>query len=698
MRLYVENGTNYIKSLDDGSPIKLQVIDNDNSPVDLTKFPQVFVKIGTERLGAILSIVPTTKDIDGFVEFTLPKNTLPKGLYLLEIHMIDSLGAIRISPSDSDLRVVIRKSLDELGDEISAITVTELMAIVSDSKLLAESADNTSKQANLSANNAVDIATGANVKSDKAITDSTSALSKANTAITDSTKAKTDSASAVTTANGANTKSDKAVADSTSALTKANQAITDSTKAKTDSSVALTKSTEANTKSDKAILDSSTAITTANQANTKSDEAIVIANSTIAKSDKAVLDSTNAVATSNEANTKSDKAVLDSTTALTKATESVTTANSANTKSDKAITDSATALTTANEAKTTSTQANSKSDNAVTTSNEANAKSDKAITDSANAVKVSNQANTKSDNAVTVATQSDVKSTNAETVALGVESRFNELISGNTNAEVIEARGTFTTLSERLDDSDVKLEKKYEKSTGGIPLSDLASEVKTAIEEGGKVKSVNGNLPNPQGDITVDLTSYAKTTEVDSKLQGKVNVEVGKGLSTNDYTTTEKNKLAGLSNTIVSNSLTSTSTTTAASSSAIKTVNDSLNTFKSDTTTNLGTKVDKVVGKGLSTNDFTNEDKSNLDNLKLEGLLNQVATGVDSNGVYTTITYKRENNTNYLISTASLPNSDGNYTKVVWQFYGENGTTLLSTKTWTITYDVNGVITKKEVV
>lgn len=698
MRLYVENGTNYIKSLDDGSPIKLQVIDNDNSPVDLTKFPQVFVKIGTERLGAILSIVPTTKDIDGFVEFTLPKNTLPKGLYLLEIHMIDSLGAIRISPSDSDLRVVIRKSLDELGDEISAITVTELMAIVSDSKLLAESADNTSKQANLSANNAVDIATGANVKSDKAITDSTSALSKANTAITDSTKAKTDSASAVTTANGANTKSDKAVADSTSALTKANQAITDSTKAKTDSSVALTKSTEANTKSDKAILDSFTAITTANQANTKSDEAIVIANSTIAKSDKAVLDSTNAVATSNEANTKSDKAVLDSTTALTKATESVTTANSANTKSDKAITDSATALTTANEAKTTSTQANSKSDNAVTTSNEANAKSDKAITDSGNAVKVSNQANTKSDNAVTVATQSDVKSTNAETVALGVESRFNELISGNTNAEVIHARGTFTTLSERLDDSDVKLEKKYEKSTGGIPLSDLASEVKTAIEEGGKVKSVNGNLPNPQGDITVDLTSYAKTTEVDSKLQGKVNVEVGKGLSTNDYTTTEKNKLAGLSNTIVSNSLTSTSTTTAASSSAIKTVNDSLNTFKSDTTTNLGTKVDKVVGKGLSTNDFTNEDKSNLDNLKLEGLLNQVATGVDSNGVYTTITYKRENNTNYLISTASLPNSDGNYTKVVWQFYGENGTTLLSTKTWTITYDVNGVITKKEVV
>lgn len=702
MRLYVENGTNYIKSLDDGSPIKLQVIDNDNSPVDLTKFPQVFVKIGTERLGTILSIEPTTKDKYGFVEFTLPKNTLPKGLYLLEIHMIDSLGAIRISPSDSDLRVVIRKSLDELGDEISAITVTELMAIVSDSKLLAESADNTSKQANLSANNAVDIATGANVKSDKAITDSKTALDNSNKAVTDSTKAKTDSANAVKTSSDANTKSDKAVTDSTSALEKSNTAITDSAKAKLDASNSLTKSNEANVKSDKAITDSANAIKVSNQANTKSDEAIVIANSTIDKSDKAVLDSSNAVATSNEANTKSDKAVLDSTTALTKATESVATSNKANTKSDKAIVDSENALNIANEAKTTSTQANVKSDNAVLTANGANTKSDKAITDSANAVTVSNQANAKSDNAVTVATQSDVKSTNAESVALDVESRFNELVSGNTNAEVINARGTFTTLSERLNDSDTKLSKKYEKSTGGIPLSDLATEVKTAIEEGGKVKSVNGNLPNPQGNIEVDLSTYAKTSEVDSKLQGKVNVVSGKQLSTNDYTTTEKTKLSGIAtgatNTVVSTSLTSTSTTSAASSSAIKSVNDSLNTFKSETTTNLGKKVDSESGKGLSSNDYSNGDKKNLDNLKLEGSLNQYASGLDADGNYSTVTFNRPDGTKYMTSMASVKDLNGFYTKYTWTYYDTNGTTILSKSTWTITNDENGVPIKKEVI
>lgn len=45
-------------------------------------------------------------------------------------------------------------------------------------------------------------------------------------------------------------------------------------------------------------------------------------------------------------------------------------------------------------------------------------------------------------------------------------------------------------------------------------------------------------------DTTVDLSDYATKAE----LGGKVDKVTGKGLSTNDYTTTEKNKLAGLEN------------------------------------------------------------------------------------------------------------------------------------------------------
>lgn len=48
--------------------------------------------------------------------------------------------------------------------------------------------------------------------------------------------------------------------------------------------------------------------------------------------------------------------------------------------------------------------------------------------------------------------------------------------------------------------------------------------------------------------------------KVSALLGNKVDAEAGKGLSTNDYTTTEKNKLAGLNNVTVDNALSSTST------------------------------------------------------------------------------------------------------------------------------------------
>lgn len=45
-----------------------------------------------------------------------------------------------------------------------------------------------------------------------------------------------------------------------------------------------------------------------------------------------------------------------------------------------------------------------------------------------------------------------------------------------------------------------------------------------------------------------DLSNYYNKTEVDSKLVTKVDKVTGKGLSTNDYTSAEKTKLAGLTN------------------------------------------------------------------------------------------------------------------------------------------------------
>lgn len=54
------------------------------------------------------------------------------------------------------------------------------------------------------------------------------------------------------------------------------------------------------------------------------------------------------------------------------------------------------------------------------------------------------------------------------------------------------------------------------------------------------------DVPTKTSDLTND-SNFVTTTVMNTALAGKVSTETGKGLSTNDYTTDEKNKLAGLS-------------------------------------------------------------------------------------------------------------------------------------------------------
>ena len=61
-------------------------------------------------------------------------------------------------------------------------------------------------------------------------------------------------------------------------------------------------------------------------------------------------------------------------------------------------------------------------------------------------------------------------------------------------------------------------------------------------------------------DVTAALAEKADAAATTEALAGKVDKVDGKGLSTNDYTTAEKNKLAGLSNTVVDSALSATST------------------------------------------------------------------------------------------------------------------------------------------
>ena len=112
--------------------------------------------------------------------------------------------------------------------------------------------------------------------------------------------------------------------------------------------------------------------------------------------------------------------------------------------------------------------------------------------------------------------------------------------------------------------------------------------------------------------------AFATKTDLD----GKVDKVTGKGLSTNDYTTTEKNKLASIDdqaraiilpgNNTLAGFVNSTDTpdvvdvwgTNDSIAFSLVTVNAAIS--------GLNGKVDKVKGKGLSTNDYTTEEKNKL--------------------------------------------------------------------------------------
>ena len=104
----------------------------------------------------------------------------------------------------------------------------------------------------------------------------------------------------------------------------------------------------------------------------------------------------------------------------------------------------------------------------------------------------------------------------------------------------------------------------------------------------------------------VDNTSDANkpvSTATQNSLATKVDKVTGKELSTNDYSTAEKAKLAAITGTNTGDQdLSALATTAAVAQKANAT----------DVTTSLATKVDKVTGKELSTNDYSTVEKAKL--------------------------------------------------------------------------------------
>lgn len=145
--------------------------------------------------------------------------------------------------------------------------------------------------------------------------------------------------------------------------------------------------------------------------------------------------------------------------------------------------------------------------------------------------------------------------------------------------------------------------------------------------------------------------SYYSKTQTDNLLDTKVDKLTGKGLSTNDYTTAEKTKLSNIeaeANKTVIVQATGTSTTSVMSQNAV--------------TSALGDKVDKVNGQGLSTEDYTTYEKNKLSNIA-EGANKTVivqSTGQNTTSVMSqdAVTTELNNKATTTLYTATLSSSN----------------------------------------
>jgi len=147
-------------------------------------------------------------------------------------------------------------------------------------------------------------------------------------------------------------------------------------------------------------------------------------------------------------------------------------------------------------------------------------------------------------------------------------------------------------------------------NTGDQDLSGLATTAALALKANTSDVNTSLALKANADDVTTSLALKANTSD----LANKVDKVTGKELSTNDYTTAEKAKLAAISGTNTGDQdLSGLATNKALEDVRFYLItNIALRAYNSDVNTSLATKVDKVTGKELSTNDYTTAEKTKL--------------------------------------------------------------------------------------
>ena len=270
-------------------------------------------------------------------------------------------------------------------------------------------------------------------------------------------------------------------------------------------------------------------------------------------------------ATINASDSKANEALQKAIQAVADATQALSVANGIDGKATQALANAIEAVSTANTALSESNTALSTANTAISTANTALSSANSAVETAENALGTAERAETKADTAITTAN-------GAKTTAEGIDAKATTALA-NSQTAISTANTAETKAQEALDQVVTGLGTKVYRDTQLLTTLDI----------------------KPIEDDIAD-----NTTAITALQNGKVDKVTGKQLSTEDFTTTEKNKLAGLNN-----------------------YDDTQ--VQADITALQNGKVDKVAGKQLSTEDYTTAEKT-----KLAGLSNYDDTQVQA--------------------------------------------------------------------
>lgn len=218
-------------------------------------------------------------------------------------------------------------------------------------------------------------------------------------------------------------------------------------------------------------------------------------------------------ATINASDSKANEALQKAIQAVADATQALSVANGIDVKATQALANAIEAVGTANTALSASNTALNTANTAISSANTALSSANSAVETADNALDTAESAKTKADTAITTANE-------AKTTAEGIDAKATTALA-NSQTAVGTANSANATAQEALSQVVAGQGTKVYRDTQLLTSLDIKP-----IEE--------------------DIAS--NTTSITALQNAKVDKVAGKQLSTEDFTTTEKTKLAGLSN------------------------------------------------------------------------------------------------------------------------------------------------------